>query len=348
MNRRSFVKTSICFATALAGNPGAIAAAGPADTRIKIGFLDVSHSHASGKVKVVQESPEFELVGIFEESEMAAEPYRKIGIKVLSQTQLFDACSVVAVESAVRDHARLAKTALQAGKHVHLEKPPAETLKDFQELVSLAQSKDLLLQTGYMWRHNPGLMAAIQAAKEGWLGEVYMVRATMNSHIGAERRPEWAEFKGGAMFELGSHLIDAVVRLMGRPKAVTPSLRRDGNFRDELADNTVAILEFAKATAIITSSTLQPNANEHRFFEILGSNGTALLKPIEPPALQIDLAKPAGPYAAKTQAITFPPYRRYVGDFAELAEAVRGKRALSVPLDQELLVQETLMRACEM
>src|SRR5262245_31967647 len=282
MNRRSFVKSGINIA-ALSVIPGALrtaAAAQPAKPKIKIGFLGVSHSHAMGKIKVVQESPEFELVGITEESETAREPYRKMDVKFLSPDQLFSGCSVVAVESSVADHARHARLALQAGKHLHLEKPPADNLKDFQELVSLAKTKRLLLQTGYMWRYHPGFMTAIQAAKEGWLGKVYLVRATMNSDVPADRRPEWAQFKGGAMFELGSHLIDAVVRLLGRPKTVTPFLKKHGKFTDHLADNTTAVLEFADATAVISSSTLQPNAGEHRFFEILGTNGTALLKPI--------------------------------------------------------------------
>lgn len=353
MNRRSFVKSSVSVAALSAFPAGLAAMAAPqgAKARIKIGFLGMAHSHAMGKLKVVKESAEFDLIGIAEESTSEISNLKfeiSRDVKVLPRDELFNTCSVVAVESAVRDHARHAKLALEAGKHVHLEKPPADNLKEFQELVSLARQKKLLLQTGYMWRYHPGFIAAIQAAKEGWLGDVYLVRATMNSHVAADRRPEWALFKGGAMFELGSHLVDAVVRLLGRPKSVTPFLKKHGNFEDSLADNTAAVLEFAKATAIITSSTLQPNAGEHRFFEILGTNGTALLKPIEPPTLQIDLAKAAGPYAAKNQTVSLPPYRRYVGDFAELAQAVRGERSLSVSLEEELLVQETLMRACQM
>jgi len=333
----------------VAGGFGTLAAqTPPAKPRIKIGFLGVSHSHAMGKLKVVQESPEFELIGISEESETARQPYRSTDLQFLSKDQLVSTCSVIAVESAVRDHARHAKFALQAGKHVHLEKPPADNFKEFQDLISLARAKNLLLQTGYMWRYHLGFITALQAAKQGWLGAVYLVRATMNSHVAADRRPEWAEFRGGAMFELGSHLIDAVVRLLGRPKTVTPFLKKHGSFNDNLADNTMAVLEFANATAIITSSTLQPNAGEHRFLEILGTNGTVLLKPIEPPVLHIDLAKPAGTYAAGNQAVTLPAYRRYVGDFAELARAVRGEQPLTATLDEELLVHETLMRAAAM
>jgi predicted dehydrogenase len=348
MNRRRFIKSSVAALGIMPTALSTIAAPDPERRKIKIGFLGASHSHAMGKLKVIEESPDFELVGIVEESETVRRPFQQMGVKILSRNELFNACTVVAVESAVRDHVAHARLALEAGKHLHLEKPPADTLQAFQELVALARKRNLLLQTGYMWRFNPGFVAAMEAAKRGWLGEIYLVRATMNSHVSPENRLEWAEFKGGAMFELGSHLIDAVVRLLGRPKAVAPFLKTHGQFADTLADNTMAVLEFPKATATITTATLQPNAGAHRSFEILGTNGTALLKPIEPPALQIDLAKAAGPYSAKSQAVTLPAYRRYVACFAELAEAVRGQRPLSVSLEEELLVQETLMRACEM
>jgi hypothetical protein len=47
------------------------------------------------------------------------------------------------------------------------------------------------------------------------------------------------------------------------------------------------------------------------------------------------------------QKVDVPVYTRYVDDMAELAAAVRGDKPLSVSLDQEVLIQETLMRACE-
>ncbi|HKS36082.1 MAG TPA: Gfo/Idh/MocA family oxidoreductase [Verrucomicrobiae bacterium] len=350
MNRRAFLKSTAGIVTWTAF-PGGIAAApstNAANARIKIGFLGTAHSHAMGKVKVIQESRDFELVGICEESDRVREPYSKMGVKSLSQDELFRECAVVAVESAVRDHARHAKLALEAGKNIHLEKPPADTFKDFRQLVALAREKNRLLQVGYMWRYNPGLVAALEASRQGWLGDIYLVRATMNTLLDGNRRPEWAEFKGGAMFELGCHLIDPIVRLLGRPKAVTPLLKKHGDFSDNLADNNVVVFEFKGVLAIVTSATLQPSAGTHRSFEILGTNGTATLKPIEPPTLQIDLAKAAGPYVSGKQTVPMPDYRRYVGDFVELAAAVRRQRPLSVTLDEELLVQETVIRACEM
>lgn len=99
---------------------------------------------------------------------------------------------------------------------------------------------------------------------------------------------------------------------------------------------------------IITNSTLQPNAFPHRCFEVMGSNGLALLQPIEQPELELDLKEEAGPYQKGSQIIEFPEYNRYEGDFAELVRAIRGEGKLRVSLEEELLVQEAVLRASGM
>ena len=147
------------------------------------------------------------------------------------------------------------------------------------------------------------------------------------------------------MFELGSHLVDATVRLLGKPKAVTPFLRHHGKFEDSLKDNNVAVLEYERANAVLVNTALQVGSTPQRSFEVLGTKGTAILQPIEPPTLNLELAEAAGPYKKGTQQVLLPAYQRYEGDFAELAAAVRGERALSVSLDKELLVAEAVLRA---
>jgi hypothetical protein len=84
-----------------------------------------------------------------------------------------------------------------------------------------------------------------------------------------------------------------------------------------------------------------------RSFEVIGSRGSAVLAPIEPPQLQFAFAQSAQP---APQAIPAVPgaFQRYVGDFIELATAIRTHTPLSVSLEEELLVQECLLRASEM
>ncbi|HOW63807.1 MAG TPA: Gfo/Idh/MocA family oxidoreductase [Candidatus Paceibacterota bacterium] len=346
MKRREFLTATAAAATTLAIAPP-IRAANPT-RRLRAGFLGGAHSHASAKWRLVRESPDYTLIGLAEESATVRAEYATQGAKFLPPDELLTACEVVFVESAVADHARHALMALRAGKHVHVEKPPADNLRDVEEMARLAREKQLVLQVGYMWRYHPGFAAIFELVRQGWLGQVYLVRGMIGNQLGSERRPEWAAFAGGGLFELGSHLVDALVRLLGEPRAATPFLRKHGDFADDLKDNNVVVFEFPKATGLILNATLQPNAGPQRVFEVFGTNGRATLRPIEPPALEIELAQAAGPYPAGLNRVPMPTYDRYVADLAELAAVVRGDRRLSVTPDEELRVQRWLLRASGM
>jgi len=332
-----------------------IAAAGVslhADTRspLGIGFLGLSHSHAEGKLGVVQANPAWKVVAIAESDGKLQETIHSKGIPLASREELLNNPEIkaIAVESPVRDHARDGLAVLQAGKHLHLEKAPADSMAGFENVVSLARKKGLLLQVGYMWRYNPAILQATEAARKGLLGSVYLLRATIGNQLAAKRRPEWAEFAGGNMFELGGHVIDPMIRLMGKPRSVQPFLRKDGDFSDTLKDNTLAVFQWDKAMGIVHGSNLQPNSSRYRAFEIHGTNGSAVVQPMEPPALTVDLEKPAGPYNKGIQKVSMGSYERYVDDMTELAAAVRGDTKLRVTYDEDLVVHEALLRASGM
>ena len=349
MNRREFITTGLAAATLppMTGF-GQEAASETADQRIRIGFLGGSHSHGLGKAKVCLESPEtWNIIGIVEESDEVRANYEKLGIKALDEEELLATADVIAVESDPRDHYKHGKLVLESNKHLHLEKPPTMTLEEFQELVAIATSKKLIVQMGYMWRYNPGINAALKAAREGWLGKIYLVKAEINKLQSADARVINNSFPGGTMFELGCHVLDPVVRLLGRPNKVDTYLKTSGAFTDGIKDNTVAVLDYPDATAIIGSSILHSAGGRHRHLHIYGTNGTALVKPLDRPVLELELTKDAGPYKKGLQTVEFPPFRRYVGDFVELAEVIKAKKGLSITPEMDLVVHETLLRACE-
>lgn len=319
--------------------------------RVRAAFLGVSHSHGLEKLRLVKASPQYELIGVYEPDATVRQACGKIGgIAFAEKKQILAdrSVEVVFVESGVKDHASLALEAVSAGKHVHIEKPPAQTNAEFAQIARTAREKRLLVQTGYMWRFNPALLRVTEAVRQGWLGDVFLVHARMNTLAPAERRPEWNLFSGGQMFEMGSHLIDFAVRLLGRPKKVTSFLRHDGAFDDTMKDNTAAVLEYERAMVVLTSSTLQPGAFPHRTIEVFGGNGSAVVRPIEPPSLDIDLAKDAGPYIKGSQKVVLPRYQRYIDDINEMAAAIIENRPLGVTLDQEIAVQETVLSASGM
>ena len=213
-------------------------------------------------------------------------------------------------------------------------------------MVEEARRKNLLLQTGYVWRWHEGIDAAIDAARKGWLGDVFMVRGTMNSDRTPDGRAIEAKYRGGSLFELGGHVIDRVVELLGRPKTVKSWLRHDTGIKDELADNTMAVLEYDRALAIISSAARHYGSGDHRSFEVIGSDGTFMvLVESSPPRMRVAMRKAQGPYKAGWQQIELKAQPRFVGDFKELARALKSGQPLKLSWDHELILHETLLRA---
>ena len=338
MERRSFIAAGLAAPLAAAGKP------------VRIGFLGASHSHGDGKIQIAAASQDYEIVGLWDNAEEVRQRYKSQGLTIAKPDQLLQdpSIDVIAVEGPVADHARDGLRVVQAGKHLHLEKPPALDVESLRTILGVASSKCLVVQQGYMWRYHPGINRMLEAARRGWLGDIHLVQAAMHKTLSADSRPEWAQFRGGQMFELGPHVIDPLVRLLGRPNRVTPYLKKHGEFDDTLADNTIAVFEYSGALGLVTGAALAANGSRYRSFEVHGTNGVATLRPIEAPKLVFNLAEAAGPSPKGPHHVELPPYKRYEGDMAALANAARGEKPLHVSFDEDIVVQEALIAASGM
>jgi predicted dehydrogenase len=322
--------------------------------RIRIGLLGAGHGHAGGKLQVLQASPEFEVVGVAEAHPEVRERSRSqrsfAPARWVSEAELLEDRSVVAiaVEGRVQDNLALARRALEAGKHVHLDKPAGASLPAFRAVLGLARKRNLLLQMGYQFRCNAGFAFVREAVRQGWIGEVFSIHGAISSTIASAGRADLAAFPGGMMFDLGCHLIDALIDLLGRPQSITPFLRHDSTGEDTLADNTVAVFQFERAIAILETSAMEIGAGQRRQFAVCGTEGTVILQPFEPPATRLCLREPKAAYAAGWQSIPVENIPRYVRDFEEFAACLRGERQPSYGYEHDEAVQEAVLKASGM
>lgn len=328
------------------------AAAFAAPKRIRTAILGIQHSHLVGKAEAIRSNPNYELVAVCEPD--AAVRSRRGSLGVLQGLRWVEldellgdpAIDLVVFEGEVHDAVPLGRRVVEAGKHLHLEKPPGNRLEPFRDLLEAARRGGRLVQLGYIWRFHEGLERALEAARAGWLGDVFLIRATINSDRDEAQRAVEARYPGGTMFELAGHAIDRVIALLGRPARVTSWLRHDSRFSDTLRDNTLAVFEYDRALAVVSSAAMMGGALEHRSFEVIGADGTFLIQPMEPaPTLRIFLRSARGPYRAGWQELRLAPQPRYIADFRELADAILSSRPLRYSYDHELLLQETLLRA---
>lgn len=350
LTRRAFIRTA-SLATAAAAHAATPASAA---TPVRCGILGVDHAHGMDVLKVLRKSPDYELAGVSEPDEairtrFASRPECD-GVKWLTPDELLrdNSVKMVAIESSVPRLLALARRAVDAGKHVHMDKPAGASLDEFAALLNAAETQSLLFQMGYMYRYNPGFDFIRRAVKEGWLGDVYSINASMCTDLDERKRARIAEFKGGLMFELGCHLIDMIVLLLGAPGKITSFIRHDGRQDDALADNTLAVFEYPKAMVTVESAAMEREAFATRRFKIAGTNGTIVLNPLEPPAARLVLHKPAGGHEKGTHTVPFDDLERHVLDFADFAACIRGERTFAYTKEHDLLVQKTVLQASGM
>jgi predicted dehydrogenase len=324
-----------------------------AKPRIKIGQIGVGHPHAT-KLAVYRASPDYEVVGVVEPDEALRKwaqdqpAYRDL--KWLTRDELLGTAGLqtVLVETRVRDLLDNAEAAVAAGMHVSIDKPAGESLPQLRRIFDAASKKKLVVQMGYMYRYNPAVVLLRESLKKGWLGEVFEVHAVMSKVVVPAERKRLAEFRGGVMFELGCHVLDLVLAILGKPKEVSAFNRHSSKLDDKLFDNMLAVLSYDRATASVKSSAIEVEGGDRRHLVVCGTEGTFHIQPLDNPAARVSLSQPRGEYKKGTQDVKFPKYVRYVDDAADMARAIRGEKPFEFTPEHDLAVQETLLKACEM
>jgi len=352
--RRDFI-CSVGSAAVAAG--ATVHLAGPSakavGSKIKIGQIGAAHGHAGGKMSTVRKfSDIYEVVGIVEPDPELRRAMDKNdaykGVPRLTEEQLLTTkgLQAVAVETAVRDLVPTALRCAEADVHIHLDKPAGESLTAFKQLLDETMRRGRTVQMGYMFRYNPALQFLHRALDDGWLGEVFEVDTVMSKTVSAADRKQLAGYSGGSMFELGGHVIDAVVSVLGKPDRVTAYARHTRPEKDELADNQLAVLEYPEATATIRVAVIEVEGVQRRQFVVCGDQGTIDIRPIEPPTVRMALSQPRGRFSKGYQDVKLSRLGgRYDGDFIDLAAIIRGEKETDYPVKHDLIVHETILRA---
>lgn len=350
MHRRDFLG-SLGVATLAAGAPRALAGAAPG--RLRIGQIGTKHAHAAGKAAAIRNLPDtWEFVGIVEpdpQRRAAAQQEKSYqGLAWMTEEELLNTpgLQAVAVETEVRDLLATAQRCVAAGVHVHLDKPAGESLAQFQRLLAEATRRKLTVQMGYMFRYNPAFQLCYRAVAEGWLGEVFSVDAVIGKVADRAGRDAVRPYPGGAMFELGCHVVDSVIRILGKPQRVTAHNRSSSPSRDGLADNQLAVFDYAQATATVRANLVEVEGGARRQFVVCGTKGTLDIRPLEPPHVRLALDAPRAGYRKGYQDIVLPRLPRYDGEFIDLARVVRGEKSLEWTPEHDLAVQAVVLQGC--
>jgi predicted dehydrogenase len=131
-----------------------------------------------------------------------------------------DSLGAVVVATPVPTHYDLARRALEAGKHVLVEKPPAMRAEEMDELVRLAEERDLVCMPGHLLLYHPGVQKLKELVDSGTLGDVLCVYGN-RQNLGIIRRDE------NALWSLGVHDLSVILYLLGEEPEEVVALGRD-------------------------------------------------------------------------------------------------------------------------
>lgn len=329
--------------------------------RIKIGQIGVCHEHAAGKIQALRLlEDQFEIVGVVDDRPSTAAkgagsdltPYE--GLPFMSEEELFriPGLEAVTVEVPNLDLVPTASRCLEQNLPIHMDKPGGDDLAPFVKLRSEYETRGLAFQMGYMFRANPAMQWILEAVRKGWLGDIFEVQGSMSHNYGGEAYQTYiGSFPGGIMFNLGCHMIDFVVSLLGLPTAVTPFLKNAPGDEAHINNNCLTVMEYPQATVTMRACSREVGGLDRRWLKVCGTRGSVDLCPLErfdgkPLQLQLILSEAAGGFAASRHTLDFGPVRdRYETQMTELAHMVRGEISAPYGCEHDVNVQRVLLAA---
>jgi len=118
-----------------------------------------------------------------------------------------DSVEAVVIATPVPTHYELARRALEAGKHVFVEKPPAMRGAELEELCELSEERGLVLMPGHLLLYHPGVRMLKEIVSSGELGDVLYVYGN-RQNLGTFRTNE------NALWSLGVHDLSVLLHLI--------------------------------------------------------------------------------------------------------------------------------------
>jgi predicted dehydrogenase len=213
-------------------------------------------------------------------------------------------------------HEEVVVAAAQAGKHIYCEKPLAMDPAGGRRMVEAAESAGVTHQVGFNFRYYPAVLRARELIREGFLGKPFSFhgRYFRSSYIDPTKPLSWRLRKetarSGALFDLGSHIIDLSYFLLGDFRAVKATTRtliaerplaRDTAETGPVDVDDLALLSVETASGTIGSievSRMGTGLPNDLRIEIFGSSGAIRFSAQDPSWLEVydvtDKATPRG------------------------------------------------------
>ena len=260
-----------------------------------MGMIGTVHAHCISTLPYYYQGMPFRavLAGVYNRTyETAAQAKAQYGFEFAAKTmdELIERDDIDVIDICLpnHQHEQCIIAALESGKHVYCEKPLCVSHEGAQRILEAAKKSDRKIQMAFNNRFFPAIMRAKQIVDEGRLGRLLSFSAvyTHASNIDPGKPHSWrcerAYTGGGAMMDLGSHVIDLITHLGGKFSRVNAVLQTgtdkrpcgDGMKAVDVEDAAYIMGELkCGAMGTITASKLVTGTNEELLIQLNGEAG---------------------------------------------------------------------------
>ncbi|MDR1779499.1 MAG: Gfo/Idh/MocA family oxidoreductase [Tannerella sp.] len=218
-------------------------------TQIKTGIASYGLSGQVFHAPFIAEHQGFELTAVCERSNMLAHERYPDATVVRSFDELLslDNVELIIVNTPDVTHFDFARRALEAGKHVVVEKPFTNTVEEGKELIDLAAKRGKMLCVYQNRRWDADFLTVKELLANKRIGRLVEFESVFSRYRNYIQPDTWKEREAGMTYNLGSHLIDQCLALFGQPESVFAdiTIMRD----DGLVDDYFIIHLFGSAKA---------------------------------------------------------------------------------------------------
>ena len=252
---------------------------------IDVGLIGFGLAGRSFHAPVIRAVPGLRLAAIVQRTgNEAADAYPDVRVvRTLEELLSIETIQLVVIATPNQTHFPLAARCLEAGRDVVVDKPFTTSVAEAGELLKLAKSLGRLLTAYHNRRFDADFQALRGVVASGELGRVIRLeshydRYRPNSKPGAWR--EKPEAGSGVLFDLGPHLIDHALTLLGTPEFVVADVRieREGFSTDDAFDICLEYAGGVRAQLSATMLTVTPRAR----FVVTGTKGSFVKNEFDP------------------------------------------------------------------
>jgi scyllo-inositol 2-dehydrogenase (NADP+) len=265
---------------------------------------------------------------------------------------LADRPDLVVVATPPVTHAPLAARAIELGISVVVDKPATVSAPELEDLISMAQSRDVVLSVFHNRRWDGDFRTVRQVIKSGVLGKLVRFESSWEV-LQPMDRTSWKSSTsrrdgGGALYSIGPHLIDQAIILFGDPVSCHAELASGAGPADADADAFLS-LEFRDGPRVHLSMSLMAHAPAPRF-RVQGSEGAYVDPNDDPLKLAGELAA-AGCLirSAAASARNSEPVELLAAQpghyYTQLLAALRGEAPIPVPAEEAVATMRVIDQA---